>query len=90
MDKKDIDPIKVLKDRIDQCVDLFVPEDKANDIKQMIERAVSDLLDVEFKDKNYAKVTFDHFANKTLSIIEILDIRLFFIFVPLFIFFHFC
>lgn len=72
--KVEIDPIKVLEDRINQCIELSVPKEKADSAKELIHRAVNDLLRVELKNKIQAKNNFNHFVNKSLSTVEVLGL----------------
>ena len=69
MEKK-IDPIAVLQSRINQCLELALPKDKISDTKEMIDRAVKDLLEIDFKNDVKINQNFSNFVNKSLSAVE--------------------
>jgi hypothetical protein len=69
-----VDPIKILEDRINQCIKLSVPEDKYKSAKEMIGRSADDLLRVEFANEEHATKNFKNFVNKSLSTIEVLGL----------------
>ncbi len=72
--KVEIDPIQVLEDRINQCIELSVAKDKSDGAKELIHRAVNDLLRVKFENKLKDKNNFNHFVNKSLSTVEVLGL----------------
>ena len=69
-----VDVIKVLEDRIGQCIDLSTPKEKADSAKELINRSATDLLRVEFRNPNHAKKNFSNFVNKSLSTIEVIGL----------------
>ena len=69
--------LKVLVNRIVECVDLSIPEDKATAVKNLLERHSKHLL-LQVKDsenKDFIKAKFSNFINKSLSTIEALGLN---------------
>jgi len=70
-----IDPIQILEDRVNQCIGLSVTGDKYEKSKELIHRAVGDLLRINFVDGKEVIVNFSKFVNKSLSTVEILGLN---------------
>lgn len=65
-----------LVNRIVECVDLSISEDKVDSVRNLLERHAKDLLIQikDSKDKDVVKSKFSNFINKSLSTIEALGL----------------